>query len=83
MLDFAFLALIVLIIAVIFGIFLILRSLRGFIINAIIGLLILFLGNSLIGLNIGYSWLVILICGFGGAVGALFVIVFHIFGLGF
>jgi len=74
--------LIVLIIAIIFGALLILRSLKNFIINAVVGLVILFLVNTFAGLGIGYSWLVILICGIGGILGALLVIVIHILGLG-
>jgi hypothetical protein len=76
------LGLIVLIIAVIFGAILILRSLKNFIVNAVVGLLILFLANTFAGLGIGYSWIVILICGIGGVLGALLVIVIHILGLG-
>ena len=74
--------LVVLIVAIIFGVFLILKSLKDFIINAIVGLIILFLANALLGLGIGYSWLVILICGIGGVLGALLVILLHIMGFG-
>lgn len=73
---------IVLIIAIIFGAILILRSLKNFIVNAVVGLVILFLVNTFAGLGIGYSWIVILICGIGGILGALLVIVIHILGLG-
>ena len=62
--------LVLLIIVIIFGAFLILRSIKNFIINAVMGLLILFLANHVAGLEIGYSWLVILICGIGGVLGA-------------
>jgi hypothetical protein len=77
------LMLVVLIIAIIFGVFIILRSIGHFIINAVVGLIILFLANSLVGLGIGYSWLVILICAIGGVLGALLVIAVHLLGLGF
>lgn len=73
---------IVLVVAIIFGAILILRSLKNFIVNAVIGLIILFLVNTFAGLGIGYSWIVILICGIGGILGALLVIVIHILGLG-
>jgi hypothetical protein len=76
------LGLIVLIVAIIFGAILILRSLKNFIVNAVIGLIILFLVNTFAGLGIGYSWIVIVICGIGGILGALLVIVIHILGLG-
>jgi len=77
------LGLFILIIVIIFGAFLILRSIKNFFINAVVGLLILFLANSFAGLGIGYGWLVILICGIGGIVGAFLVILLHLLGLGF
>lgn len=76
------LGLVVLIIAIIFGVFIVLRSIKHFVFNAIIGLVILFLANTFAGLGIGYSWLVILICAIGGVLGALLVIIVHLLGLG-
>jgi hypothetical protein len=73
----------ILIIVIVFGAFLILRSIKNFLINAVMGLLILFLANSFAGLGIGYGWLVILICGIGGILGAFLVILLHLLGLGF
>jgi len=74
--------LILLFIAIVFGAFLILRSLKNFVVNAIMGLLILLLANVIAGLGIGYSWLVILICGIGGVLGAFLVILLHFLGFG-
>ena len=74
--------LILLFIAIVFGAFLILRSLKNFVVNAIIGLLILILANVIAGLGIGYNWLVILICGIGGVLGAFLVIMLHFLGFG-
>ncbi len=76
------LGLLVLIIVIIFGAYLILRSLKNFIINAIVGLVILFVANAIAGLGIGYDWLVILICGIGGVLGAFLVILLHFLGFG-
>lgn len=73
---------ILLAIVVIFGGLLLLRSVKNFVINAVIGLLILFLANQFISTDIGYSWLVILICGIGGAVGAVLLLIVHFIGLG-
>lgn len=73
---------ILLAIILIFGAFLMLRSLKNFVINAIAGLFILFLANQFISPEIGYSWLVILICGIGGAVGAILLLALHFIGLG-
>jgi hypothetical protein len=75
--------LILLFIVIVFGAFLILRSLKNFVVNAIMGLMILVLANAVAGLSIGYSWLVILICGIGGVLGALLLILLHFLGFGF
>lgn len=75
--------LILLFIVIVFGAFLILRSFKNFTVNAIMGLVILFLANAVAGLGIGYSWLVILICGIGGVLGAFLVILLHFLGFGF
>jgi hypothetical protein len=74
--------LILLFIVIIFGAFLILKSLKNFVVNAIMGLLILILANAVAGLGIGYSWLVVLICGIGGVLGAFLVILLHFLGVG-
>ncbi len=74
--------LISLFIVIVFGAFLILRSIKNFALNAIMGLVILLLANAVAGLGIGYSWLVILICGIGGVLGAFLVILLHFLGFG-
>lgn len=73
---------ILLFIVIVFGAFLILRSIKNFVLNAIMGLVILFLANAVAGLGIGYGWLVILICGIGGVLGAFLVILLHFMGFG-
>ncbi len=73
---------VLLVVVLLFGAFLMLRSLKNFIINAIAGLFILFLANQFITPDIGYSWLVILICGIGGALGAVLLLALHFIGLG-
>ena len=75
--------LIVLGLVIIIGAFIILRSITHFVINAVVGLLILFIANSVAGIGIGYSWLVILICGIGGILGAILVLVLHFIGIAF
>jgi hypothetical protein len=74
--------LILLFIVIVFGAFLIMRSLTNFVVNAIMGLVILILANAVASLDIGYSWLVILICGIGGVLGAFLVILLHFLGFG-
>ena len=75
--------LILLFIVIFFGAFLILRSIKNFVFNAVMGLVILFLANTVAGLGIGYDWLVVLICGIGGILGALLVILLHFLGFAF
>ena len=74
--------LILLFIVIVFGAFLIMRSIKNFVVNAIMGLVILILANAVAGLGIGYSWLVVLICGIGGVLGAFLVILLHFLGFG-
>ncbi len=74
--------LILLFIVIVFGAFLIMRSIKNFVVNAIMGLLILIMANAVAGLGIGYSWLVVLICGIGGVLGAFLVILLHFLGFG-
>ena len=74
--------LILLFIVIVFGAFLIMRSIKNFVVNAIMGLVILIIANAVAGLGIGYSWLVVLICGIGGILGAFLVILLHFLGFG-
>jgi uncharacterized YccA/Bax inhibitor family protein len=76
---------VIMILALIIGVVLILNSIKQFLFNAITGLIVLFLANAFLGLGIGYSWPVIIICGIGGIVGALLVIVIalHLMGIPF
>jgi hypothetical protein len=75
------LAILVFAIVIIFGLLLIWKSVKFFIINAVVGLTIIFLINLLGGVDIAYSWLVILICAMGGVLGALMVTVLHFLGI--
>jgi hypothetical protein len=74
--------LILLFIVIVFGAFLIMRSIKNFVVNAIMGLVILIIANAVAGLGIGYNWLVVLICGIGGVLGAFLVILLHFLGFG-
>ncbi len=81
MIETGTLGLIVLALAIIFGVFIVLKSLKNFLVNAVVGLVILFLANAIAGLGIGYSLLVILICAIGGALGAILIILLHFMGI--
>jgi hypothetical protein len=54
-----------------------------FIVNTILGLIILALSNIIFKLGIAYSIPAILICALGGIPGALLVILLHILGVAF
>ena len=65
----------ILIVIVIYHIF---KAIKHLVVNSILGLLVIFAANFLFGLNIAYTWFVILICAIGGLVGAIIVILLHL-----
>ncbi|NYT02886.1 MAG: transcriptional regulator [Methanosarcinales archaeon] len=71
-----------LVLAIAIGLYVVIRSIKTFAVNALVGLVILYLANAAAGLGIGYSWAVVLICALGGAIGALMVIALHLMGVG-
>ena len=73
----------VIIIAAVVVAYLLLKVVKHFIVNTIIGLLILFAGNFFLGLNITYTWIVLAICAIGGIAGAVLIILLHHLGLAF
>ena len=81
MIETGILGLIVLALAIVFGAFIVLRSIKNFLVNAFVGLVILFLANAIAGLGIGYSLVVIMICAIGGALGAILIILLHFTGI--
>ncbi len=72
---FILLALLVMII-VVYHVF---KAVKQIVVNSIMGLLVLLAANILFGLNIAYSWIVLLICAIGGIIGAAIVILLHQF----
>jgi Zn-dependent protease with chaperone function len=81
MIETGIVGLIVLALAIVFGALIILRSIKKFLVNALVGIVILIVANNIAGLGIGYSWPVILICAIGGALGAILVIALHFIGI--
>jgi FtsH-binding integral membrane protein len=77
---------IVVIAAVLIG-YLIVKSIGKMIINAVIGLVVLFVVNffHLMGLagrpDIGIDWITVLICAFGGVFGAALLIILDLVGI--
>lgn len=72
---------IVIAIALVIGIIIILKSIRYFLVNAILGLLVLYLANAFAEVNIAYTWLVIVVCAIGGIAGAIIVLILHFNGI--
>ncbi len=76
-----FILLIAIIVAVI--LFKVLKTATKMAVNAVLGLLVLVIANILLGLDIAYTWIVILICAIAGIVGALLIIILSYLGIAF
>lgn len=76
---------VILIVAIIAAILLwkVLKTVKNMVINTIMGLIVLVIGNLVLGLEIAYDWIVILICAIAGVVGALLIIALSYFGVAF
>jgi len=81
----AILELSILVLAIIVAVILykILKTVKRMAVNTLLGLAVLFLAKTVLGLGIAYNWLVIAICAVGGIVGAILIIVLHSLGIAF
>lgn len=61
----------------------VLKTVKNMVVNAIMGLLVLLIANTIFGLGIAYSWVVVLTCAIAGVVGAFLVILLHYVGIFF
>ncbi|WP_407355078.1 pro-sigmaK processing inhibitor BofA family protein [Methanolobus sp. WCC5] len=61
----------------------VLKTVKNMVINTIAGLIVLVVANLALGLEIAYTWIVILICAIAGVVGALLIIVLNYLGIAF
>ncbi|APH38764.1 pro-sigmaK processing inhibitor BofA family protein [Methanohalophilus halophilus] len=61
----------------------VLKTVKGLIVNTILGLAIIVGANVIFGLGIAYSAVVILTCAIGGPIGALLVILLNHLGIFF
>ncbi|MDK2833375.1 MAG: hypothetical protein PWR29_1340 [Methanolobus sp.] len=75
----------ILLIAIIAAVILykVLKTATKMAINAVLGLLVLFIANVVLGLGIAYTWIVILVCAIAGIFGALLIIVLSYLGIAF
>jgi hypothetical protein len=81
MINEIFILLIAIIVAVI--LFKVLKTATKMAVNAVLGLLVLIIANILLGLDIAYTWIVILVCAIAGIVGALLIIILSYLGIAF
>lgn len=70
------------IIAVI-AVYIVLKAAKYLIVNSILGLILLALGNIIFKLGIAYNATVILICALGGIPGAIIIMLLHVFDIAF
>jgi len=61
----------------------VLKTVKNMVVNAIMGLLVLVIANTALGLEIAYSWVVVLTCAIAGVFGAILVILLHYAGIFF
>ncbi|MGD9778684.1 pro-sigmaK processing inhibitor BofA family protein [Methanomethylovorans sp.] len=61
----------------------VLKTVKNMVVNTIMGLLVLVIANTALGLEIAYSWVVVLTCAIAGVVGAILVILLHYAGIFF
>ncbi|QLD90508.1 pro-sigmaK processing inhibitor BofA family protein [Natronomonas salina] len=68
------LALLVLVLALLLGAYRIIKVVKPFIVNAVVGLLVL-LGATYLGLGVAITPMAVLVCALGGVPGAILVII--------
>jgi hypothetical protein len=75
--------LLLLVIIAVIVVYNILKAAKYLIVNSILGLILLAMGNILFNLNIDYTAWVLLICALGGIPGAIIIMLLHVFGIAF
>ncbi|WP_306055143.1 pro-sigmaK processing inhibitor BofA family protein [Natronococcus wangiae] len=75
--------LLVLVLAVVLGATTIIQTIRPFIVNAVVGLLALFLAQAIFGLSMAVTPVALVIVAIGGLPGSLLVILLSLFGVAF
>ncbi|MDO8724686.1 MAG: pro-sigmaK processing inhibitor BofA family protein [Candidatus Methanoperedens sp.] len=76
---------IVLVLAIIavIAVYIFLKAAKYLIVNSILGLILLALGNIIFNLGISYSATAVLICALAGIPGAILIMLLHVFGIAF
>lgn len=76
---------IILILAIIsvIAVYIFLKAVKSLIVNSILGLILLAVGNIVFDLGIAYTTTVILICALGGIPGAILIMLLHVLRIAF
>ncbi|OIB57786.1 pro-sigmaK processing inhibitor BofA family protein [Natrialba sp. SSL1] len=75
--------LLVLVLAALLGATTIIQTVRPFIVNAVVGLIVLFLAQAVFGLSVAITPIAIAVVAIGGFPGSLLVILLSMFGIAF
>ena len=75
--------LLLLVVAFVVGATRVIRTVKPFIVNAVVGLITLFVAEAIFGLSIAVTPIALVIVAIGGIPGALLVILLAMFGIGF
>ncbi len=70
-------------IAIIIAVYLFLKAAKYLIVNSVLGLILLAVGNLIFKFGIAYSASAIFICALGGIPGAILIMLFHVLGIAF
>jgi len=65
------------------AVYIFLRAVKSLIVNSILGLILLAVGNTIFDLGIAYTATVILICALGGIPGAVLIMLLHVLNIAF
>ncbi|AEH36247.1 pro-sigmaK processing inhibitor BofA family protein [Halopiger xanaduensis] len=75
--------LLVLVLAAVLGASTLIQTVRPFIVNAVVGLVVLFLAQAVFGLNVAVTPIALVIVAIGGFPGSLLVLLLSLFGVAF
>ena len=73
----------ILAILAVIAVYMVLKTAKYLIVNSIMGLILLALGNIIFKLGIAYNATVILICALGGIPGAILIMLLRVLGIAF
>jgi hypothetical protein len=72
-----------LVILAVIAVYIVLKAAKYLIVNSIMGLILLAMGNIIFKLDIAYTATVVLICALGGIPGAILIMLLHVLGIAF